>query len=204
MKSAIGAGWFPDPGGQPRLRYFDGQRWTEHFAPPPLPYAYPAQPIVPGGCYQPYPPQPVAVAVSTGGGVNHALHAVLTFFTCGMWLPIWILMAIFGNSSRSSVAVAGHGVNVTTGANRKPLIVGGVILGWIILGVSLQHPWLLAVLVPMIGIGGLVVWLRKDDEKRKRLAAHAEYEDRLYYEGDPRGTYGRYMPPPPFDQGEST
>ena len=193
MKSAIGAGWFPDPGGQPRLRYFDGHRWTEHFAPMPPPYAaYPQQ------------PPPVAVAVSTGGGVNHALHAVLTFFTCGMWLPIWILMAIFGNSSRSSVAVAGHGVNVTTGANRKPLIVGGVILGWIILGVSLQHPWLLAVLVPMIGIGGLVVWLRKDDEKRKRLAAHAEYEDRLYYEGDPRGTYGRYMPPPPFDQGEST
>jgi len=187
------AGWFPDPAGSPRLCYFDGHRWTEHFAPMPPPYAaYPQQ------------PPPVAVAVSTGGGVNHALHAVLTFFTCGMWLPIWILMAIFGNSSRSSVAVAGHGVNVTTGANRKPLIVGGVILGWIILGVSLQHPWLLAVLVPMIGIGGLVVWLRKDDEKRKRLAAHAEYEDRLYYEGDPRGTYGRYMPPPPFDQGEST
>ena len=95
-------------------------------------------------------------------------------------------------------------MNVNTGANRKPLIVGGVILGWIILGVSLQHPWLLAVLVPVIGIGGLVVWLRKDAQKRERLAAHAEYEDRLYYEGDPRGTYGRYMPPPPFDQDEST
>jgi hypothetical protein len=195
----MNAGWFPDPSGQPGQRYYDGQRWTQHFAPHPAPYPYPAQPIVPGGCYQPYPPQPVAVAVSTGGGVNHALHAVLTFFTCGLWLPIWILMAIFGNSSRSSVAVAGHGVNVTTGANRKPLIVGGVILGWIMLGVSLQHPWLLAVLVPMIGIGGLVVWMRKDDEKRKRLAAHAEYEDKLYYEGDPRGTYGRYPPPESFE-----
>jgi hypothetical protein len=102
------------------------------------------------------------------------------------------------------VAVAGPGVNVTTGPNRKPLIVGAVILGWIMLGVSLQHPWLLAVLIPIIGIGGLVVWLRKDDEKRKRLAAHAEYEDKLYYQGDPRGTYGRYMPPPPFNQDEST
>ena len=66
------------------------------------------------------------------------------------------------------------------------------------LGVSLQHPWLLAILIPIIGFGGLVVWLRKDAQKRERLAAHAEYEDRLYYEGDPRGTYGRYMPPPPF------
>jgi Protein of unknown function (DUF2510) len=119
------AGWHPDPSGQPGQRYYDGQRWTEHFAPPPLPYPYPPQPIVPGGCYQPYPPQPVAVAVSTGGGVNHALHAVLTFFTCGMWLPVWILIAIFGSSSRSSVAVAGNGVSVNTGPNRKPLIVGG-------------------------------------------------------------------------------
>ena len=195
------AGWYPDPSGQPGQRYCDGQRWTEHFAPPPAPYPYPVQPIVPGGCYPLYPPSPVAVAVSTGGGVNHALHAVLTVFTCGMWLPVWILIAIFGNSPRSSVAVAGHGVNVNTGANRKPLIVGGVILGWIMLGVSLQHPWLLAILIPIIGFGGLVVWLRKDAQKRERLSAHAEYEDRLYYEGDPRGTYGQYMPPP--DQGGS-
>jgi hypothetical protein len=83
------------------------------------------------------------------------------------------------------------------------------------LGVSLQHPWLLAVLVPMIGFGGLFVWMRKDAEKRARqerdeqvqrdiIAGRAEYEDKLYYQGDPRGTYGRYMPPPPFDQDEST
>jgi Protein of unknown function (DUF2510) len=189
------AGWFPDPSGQPGQRYHDGQRWTEHFASPPLPYPYPAQPIVPGGCYQPYPPQPVAVAVSTGGGVNHALHAVLTFFTCGMWLPVWIIIAIFGNSSRSSVAVAGHGVSVNTGPNRKPLIVAGVVLGWFLLGASVMHPWLLAILIPIVGLAGLIFWMRKDDEKRKRLAAHADYEDRLYYEGDPRGTYGRHMPP---------
>jgi hypothetical protein len=198
----MNAGWFPDPTGQPGQRYYDGQRWTQHFAPPPAPYPYAGQPIVQGGCYlppPPYPPQSVAVAMSNGGGPNHALHAVLTFFTCGMWLPVWILIAIFGNSSRSSVAVAGNGVSVNVGANRKPLIVGGVILGWIMLGVTLQHPWLLAVLVPVIGIGGLVVWLRKDDEKRKRLAAHAEYEDKLYYEGDPRGTYGRYPPPESFE-----
>lgn len=187
------AGWYPDPAGRPGQRYHDGQRWTEHFAPPPLPYPYPAQP----GGYYPQQPPAVAVAVSTGGGVNHALHAVLTFFTCGMWLPVWILVAIFGSSSGSAVAVAGPGATVHP--NRKPLIVAGVVLGWIMLGASLQHPWLLAILIPTIGIGGLIFWMRKDDEKRKRLAAHAEYEDRLYYEGDPRGTYGRYMPPPPFD-----
>jgi hypothetical protein len=185
------AGWFPDPAGSPRLCYFDGHRWTEHFAPMPPPYAaYPQQ------------PPPVAVAVSTGGGVNHALHAVLTLFTCGMWLPVWILVAIFSSSSRSAVAVAGPGGVVSTPSNRKPLIVAAVVFGWIMLGVSVQHPWLLAVLLVMGGVGGLIFWMRKDDEKRKRLAAHAEYEDRLYYEGDPRGTYGRYLPPPPFDHGE--
>ena len=193
------AGWYPDPSGRPGQRYHDGQRWTEHFAPPPLPYPYPPQPIVPGG-YYPQPPA-VAVAVSTGGGVNHALHAVLTFFTCGMWLPVWILVSIFNSSSGSAVAVAGPGARVPP--NRKPLIVAGVVLGWIMLGASLEHPWLLAILIPTIGIGGLIFWMRKDDEKRKRLAAHAEYEDRLYYEGDPRGTYGRYMPPSDHYQGDA-
>jgi Protein of unknown function (DUF2510) len=33
------AGWDPDPSDRPGQRYLDGQRWTEHFAPPPLPYA---------------------------------------------------------------------------------------------------------------------------------------------------------------------
>jgi hypothetical protein len=27
------AGWYPDPGGHPQQRYWDGQQWTEHFAP---------------------------------------------------------------------------------------------------------------------------------------------------------------------------
>jgi hypothetical protein len=37
-------------------------------------------------------PPAVAIAVSSGGGPNHALHAVLTFLSCGLWLPIWILV----------------------------------------------------------------------------------------------------------------
>jgi hypothetical protein len=191
------AGWLPDPGGQPGQRYFDGQRWTEHFAPTPP---------------TPPPPPSVAVAVSSGGGPNHALHAVLTLFTCGMWLPVWILIAIFSGSSRSSVAVAGNGMNMTTPPNRKPLIVACVVLGWIMLGASVEHPWLLAVLVVMGGVGGLIWWMRKDDQNRARrerdeqvqrdiIAGRADYENKLYYEGDPRGTYGQYMPPP--DQGGS-
>ena len=37
-------------------------------------------------------PPALAVAVSSGGGANHALHAVLTFVSCGLLPPIWILV----------------------------------------------------------------------------------------------------------------
>jgi hypothetical protein len=90
------------------------------------------------------------------------------------------------------------------------LIIAAVMFGWIMLGASVEHPWLLAVLVVMGGVGGLVWWRRKDDQNRARrerdeqvqrdiIAGRADYENKLYYEGDPRGTYGQYMPPP--DQG---
>ncbi len=191
--SAMGAGWFPDPSGQPGQRYFDGQRWTPHFVPTPPPSALPAQ--------------AVAVAVSSGGGPNHALHAVLTLLTCGMWLPIWILVAIFSGSGRSSVAVSGGagGVSIRP-SHRTPLIAGGVFFGLVALGIITAHPWLLVVLVPIVGAGGFFFWKyksaqdRRDQELREQyrrdvLADRADYEDRLYAEGDPRGTYGRYPPP---------
>ncbi|WP_278266147.1 hypothetical protein [Nocardia sp. AG03] len=28
-------------------------------------------------------------------GTNHGLHLVLTLLTCGLWLPVWIILAIF-------------------------------------------------------------------------------------------------------------
>jgi Protein of unknown function (DUF2510) len=85
------AGWHPDPSGTPNLRYFDGQQWTAHTAPQPMPtYHAPASGVG------------VAVAVANGGGPNHALHAVLTLLTCGAWPPVWILIAIFGGRGNSS------------------------------------------------------------------------------------------------------
>jgi hypothetical protein len=79
-------GWHPDPTGAPLLRYFDGQQWTAHTAPPPPQYDVPP----------PSSAVAVAVAVANGGGPNHVLHAVLTLVTCGLWLPIWIIVAILG------------------------------------------------------------------------------------------------------------
>jgi hypothetical protein len=92
-------GWYPDPSGAYGLRFFDGAQWTAHFAPHP-----PAAPAV-------------AVAVANGGGGGgasvHVLHAVLTFFSCGLWLPIWIVFIVIdvvSASNRRSTAVSIGGV----------------------------------------------------------------------------------------------
>jgi hypothetical protein len=70
---------------------YDGQRWTQHFAPTPPPNA-------------PAPPA-VAVASSSGVGANHALHAVLTFLSCGLWLPV----GIWRNAPGHTVTARGRG-----------------------------------------------------------------------------------------------
>ena len=88
-------GWHLDPTGALLLRYFDGQQWTAHTAPAPPQYHAPASSSA------------VAVAVANGGGPNHALHAVLTLVTCGLWLPIWIIVAILGGRG------GGMGVSIT-------------------------------------------------------------------------------------------
>ena len=126
-------GWYPDPGGQHGQRYHDGRRWTEHFVP-----TAPAAPA-----------PAVAVAVSAGGGPNHALHAILTLLSCGLWLPIWGLMAIFGGAS-SSVAIAngGNGLGaVARASGRRPAVgVAAVFGGLFLLGTAHEHPWLYGVL----------------------------------------------------------
>lgn len=66
---------------------------------PPPPMAPPAQGYgqYPPMQYQQYPAmqQQQQVVVKRGGGVNHVLHLVLTLCTAGLWLPIWILDAMF-------------------------------------------------------------------------------------------------------------
>lgn len=32
--------------------------------------------------------------VVSNNGTNHGLHLMLTILTCGLWLPIWIIMVI--------------------------------------------------------------------------------------------------------------
>jgi hypothetical protein len=65
--SMSNAGWYPDPAGSGRQRYFDGQNWTEHFSPV-------APQLAPGQYAQPIPvakskKSPIRVLLAVVGAV---------------------------------------------------------------------------------------------------------------------------------------
>lgn len=53
--------------------------------------------------------------MATGGRVNHALHAILTIFLCGAWLPIWVILAATGGEKRMILSVDPNGVVLING-----------------------------------------------------------------------------------------
>lgn len=86
------AGWYPDLWGD-GVRYWDGRGWTTDYRLPAV--TKPEQPkykwyIPPQRQVQRNPEDGVTVV----RGPNHGLHFALTLFTCGMWLPVWILVAL--------------------------------------------------------------------------------------------------------------
>lgn len=83
-------GWYPDPPGAPGQRYVDGRRWTYRAPSPSPPPTPPPTSIVINNTVA----APTHLVVSPGP--NHALHLVLTLLTCGMWLPVWLVVAVAG------------------------------------------------------------------------------------------------------------
>lgn len=84
----VAAGWYQATGhAEGVLRYWDGTQWTEHF--------HDARPVL----LQPYPPvhQQVIVHQDRGRKVNHFMHFCLTVLTLGLWLPVWLIVAIAKN-----------------------------------------------------------------------------------------------------------
>jgi Protein of unknown function (DUF2510) len=172
-------GWYPDPSGTPGQRYWDGRQWTHH-APPPS--------IVINNTVG--VPAPVIIA----SGPNHALHLILTLLTCGLWLPVWLIVAVVGHSR---VRVAGQSSNT-------PLVVGAVIGGLVLLGLAVEHP---VALIPLavLAVLGYLGYQRYERalERRaeqERLAARADAENQAFMSGDPSAMYGQYPPPfpPPY------
>lgn len=85
MQQASPPAWHPDPQSPGIMRYWDGYQWTEHRAA--------------------VTPQAAAVVynnVHTGGGDGGRilLHIVLIFLTCGIWIPIAILIEIINAASK--------------------------------------------------------------------------------------------------------
>jgi Protein of unknown function (DUF2510) len=169
------AGWYPDPSGTPGQRYWDGQKWG-----PKAPAQQQPQVVIYNTNTVATPPP---VYVSTGP--NHALHFVLTLLTCGMWLPVWIIVAIIDAASRPRGQQSGKG----------GLIVLAVIGSLMLLGFITAHPMALIPLAIMaLAGGGGYMWWRRDQDLRA-IAARADAEYRASLKGNPAGTYGQYPPP---------
>lgn len=95
-------GWYSNPSGAPGQRYFDGHDWTPHHRAAPTPAELPLTGMSPHAVPQqaypsapplPYAPPPTVVVT----GPNHVLHAlltVLTFWACGGWAWIWLIVAV--------------------------------------------------------------------------------------------------------------
>ena len=188
------AGWYPDPSGQPGRRFHDGATWTHHFTPDAPAPATPT--VVVNNHVNAAPAYPMPVIV-TGKRTNHVLHLVLTFLTAGLWLPVWVIVAI-ANSGNSNVAVGGV-MQTARGLSPKTWkIIGGVFVALFIMGLISETPALLGLFIPLAIIGGgCYFFFQKKavrDEEAQKLAMRAEYENSLQTQGDPRGTHGRFPP----------
>jgi hypothetical protein len=49
--------------------------------------------------------QPTWAVVVSGQPVNNVLHAILTLFMCGLWLPVWLILAATGVERRNTISV---------------------------------------------------------------------------------------------------
>ncbi|PSR57575.1 hypothetical protein C8259_34405 [Nocardia nova] len=52
---------------------------------------------------------PYMVTLEYGRPPNHILHLLISFFTCGLWLPVWLLLAMTSHTSRRILRVDEYG-----------------------------------------------------------------------------------------------
>jgi len=178
-------GWYPDPSGVPGQRYWDGQKWG-----PKAPAQQQPQVVI-NNTNTVATPAPVYFNASP----SHALHLILTLLTCGMWLPIWIIVSIANAASRPPRVGQPSG-----DAGNAGLTIVVAIGFLIVLGIGSSHP---IMLIPfaVLAVGGFFgyrYWRREEDRhaEQGRIAARADAEYRASLRGDPEGTYGQYPPPP--------
>jgi hypothetical protein len=52
---------------------------------------------------------PTSVVIVRGNRVNHILHLLITIFTIGLWVIVWILLAASGGEKRRLMTVDDYG-----------------------------------------------------------------------------------------------
>jgi hypothetical protein len=112
------AGWFQDPNVPNQQRYWDGSSWTDQTKEGAAGVsttkrsaderkallAQQIQSASARGLRVESQSEFQAVMVE-GQPVNHVLHAIITFFTCGLWGIVWIILAVTGGEKREMVVV---------------------------------------------------------------------------------------------------
>jgi len=79
------AGWYPDPYGSSQLRWYDGNVWTEHTHASATPAISPVA----------HAQAEATVVTVVRHSPDHAFHFIMTICTGGLWLPVWIVAAIW-------------------------------------------------------------------------------------------------------------
>jgi Domain of unknown function (DUF4352)/Protein of unknown function (DUF2510) len=187
MTRPIPPGWYPDPSGAAGMWYWNGIGWTAHRT-----AGAPAVTInnVVG------PP-----LVSVASGPNHALHLILTIFTCGLWLPIWLIITLVNPRSVRAVwselglrgFVSAHPVLTAFGAF---VAVGAIVEAWkVVLGIAI-----IAAIVA--GLVMLVMLVTRSVQRRREemaaIAARADDQHQAVLRGDDQwGVFGQQPPTPP-------
>lgn len=110
------AGWYPDPGGGPGQRYWDGSQWTDHYAAPA------GQGAMPQPGYAPAGPKPKpSPAPALWWGVP-ALALLALIGAAGLWV---------------SAELGGRSLNKTNGLEAD----GRIMLFFLVVGVVLLIVW---------------------------------------------------------------
>lgn len=82
-------GWYDDGAG--RQRWWDGNAWTQHYAD-----QQQAQQAIRAVAVQPqYVPQQVVVNHQKVYKTSHGFHLLMSIFTLGLWLPVWLIVGIY-------------------------------------------------------------------------------------------------------------
>lgn len=91
------AGWYPDPDGRTVRRYFDGDEWTQHWETLDMPARREILQDVlvkhTGASTRVIAQSSTSATLVLGRDVNHVVHVLLVIFTCGIWLPFWLIAA---------------------------------------------------------------------------------------------------------------